>query len=355
MARTPLYDNLVAAGGQVSEHLGFETAASFGNPRQEFVELRTGCGLYDLGWHGKLVATGGDRVRWLNGMVTNNIRDLATRHGNYNFLLNAQGRILGDMYVYNRGEYLLIDSAGWQIPKLHEVLDKFIIMDDVELTDVSEKLTSLGMQGPRARELLRDAGVHFNDVEPLEVQDVTWNDVGLSVTRMAGEVAWMYEIWLAPQNAGALWDILLSRGAHPVGTEALEMFRVACGVAKYGPDITEKYLPQETAQDQALNFAKGCYIGQEIVERIRSRALLHRRMTGFVVDGGAPAAGAKIVHGGKDVGEITSVARVPGPRGDVTVALGYIRTEAQAPGTEVEIGGAKAKVTVLPLKEVLET
>ncbi len=352
MPATPLHDRLAAAGARFAEYLGVETAAAFGDPRREYVELRSGCGIFDLGWRAKLVATGGDRVRWMNGMVTNNIRDLASGHGNYNFLLNAQGRILCDMYVYNRGEYLLVDTGLWQAPKLLETMNRYIIMDDVELTDISAKLTALAIQGPRAREVLRDAGFNFADVEPLEVQDVAWNDMGISVTRMAGEIAHTYEIWLAPDNAEAAWNALTQAGARPVGTEALEMFRLAAGIPRYGQDISERYLPQETDQDQALNFKKGCYIGQEIVERIHSRALLHRQLTGFEVDGPPPAPGTKIQQDGKDVGEITSALVVPSHNSDRTLALGYLRMETRNPGAQVQINGVPARVRLLPYKEL---
>ena len=353
MSRTPLYDQLVAAGGQIADYLGTEEPSSFGDPRREYVELLTGCGVYDLGWRGKLVATGSDRIRWLNGMITNNIRDLALNHGNYSFLLNAQGRILGDLYAYNRSDYILIDTAAWQVAKLKETFDKFIIMDDVEITDISEKLTSIAVQGPRAKQVLHDAGVKFAEVEPMEVQDVTWNDAGLSITRMISDVAQTYEIWLAPGVAGPLWDALVGRGAKHIGMQALEMFRIAAGVPRFGQDITERYLPQETAQDSALNFSKGCYVGQEIVERIRSRALLHRRLTGLVVEGPPPSAGAKVQFQGKDVGEITSATTVPAGDRELTLALGYLRTEAQAPGTQVTVGEASAQVSDVPFKPAL--
>jgi folate-binding protein YgfZ len=343
---------MIAAGGSLSDYLGAETAAGFGDPRREYVELRSGAGVYDLGWRAKIVATGGDRVRWMNGMVSNNIRDLAMGHGNYNFLLNAQGRILADLYIYHRGEYLLMDTAQWQAAKLLEVMNKFIIMDDVELTDISDKLTSLAVQGPRAREVLRDAGFNFADVEPVQVQDVTWNDAGVSITRMASDISQAYEIWSAPGNGGAVWDALVRSGAKPVGTEALEMFRLAAGIPQYGRDISERYLPQETDQEQALNFNKGCYIGQEIVERIHSRALLHRKLTGFVVEGPPPAPGTKIQQAGKDVGEITSALTVPGSNGERTLALGYLRLEARTPGAELNIDGARAQVRLLPYKEL---
>jgi folate-binding protein YgfZ len=351
MPTTPLHDRLAAAGARFSDYLGAETAAAFGDSRREYVELRSGAGIYDLGWRAKIVATGADRVRWMNGMVTNNIRDLAPGEGNYNFLLNAQGRILADMYIYNRGDYLLMDTARWQAPKLLEVMNKYIIMDDVELTEISEKLTSLAVQGPRAREVLRDAGFSFADVEPLQVQDIAWNELGGAVTRVAGYISHTYEIWLAPANAGAAWDALVRSGAKPVGTEALEMFRLSAGIPRYGQDISERYLPQETDQAQALNFKKGCYIGQEIVERIHSRALLHRKLTGFVVDGPAPAPGAKIEQDGKEVGEVTSALTVPDSNGERTLALGYVRTEALATGTEFRVEGARALAQLLPYKE----
>ncbi len=352
MPTTPLHERLTAAGARLSEYLGAETAAAFGDARGEYVELRSGAGVYDLGWRAKIVATGKDRMRWANGMVSNNIRDLPAGRGNYNFLLNPQGRILADLYVYNRGDYLLLDTAQWQAPRLLELLKKYIIMDDVELTNISDKLTAVAVQGPRAREVLRDAGFNFADVDPLQIQDIVWNDVGVSVTRMAGDITRTYEVWLAPGNAAAAWDALLHSGAKPVGTEALEMFRLAAGIPRYGQDISDRYLPQETDQEQALSFTKGCYIGQEIVERIRARAMLHRKLTGFEVDGPPPVPGAKIQQDGKEVGEITSALIVPGNHGDRTLALGYLRMEARNAGAELTVDGTRAIVRLLPYKEL---
>jgi len=353
MPRTPLYEPLLASGARSGQYLETETAISFGDTAGEFAELRSGCAIYDLGWRAKFVATGADRVRWLNSMLTNNIRDLALNRGNYNFLLNAQGRILADLYVYNRGEYLLLDTARWQAPKLVEILNKFIIMDDVEITDISDKLTAVAVQGPRARETLRAAGFAFADVDPLEVQDTTWNCIGLSVTRMASDISQTYELWMAPANVAGVWERLIAHGARPIGTDALEMFRLAAGIPRYGADITERYLPQETDQPQALNFQKGCYIGQEIVERIHARGMIHRKLTGFVVEGAVPTAGAKIEAEGKEVGEVTSAVTLPSADGSRAAALGYLRVEARTAGAEVQVSGARAKVLPLPYKDLV--
>src|SRR5262249_23733388 len=148
-----------------------------------------------------------------------------------------------------------------------------------------------------------------------------------------------FEIWLTPPNAPRMWDSLLSAGARPVGVDALEMFRIAAGIPRYGKDIRDRDLPQETEQKHALHFAKGCYLGQEIVERIRSRGSVHRQLTGFELQGPPPQPGAKIRVAEKEVGEITSALRIPTRASDKTLALGYIRREAGEPGAQVDIEG----------------
>jgi aminomethyltransferase len=366
MLSVTLHDRLVSLGARLGQYGSAETAASFGDPVREFDALRTGAGVFDLGWRGMLVLTGSDRQRWLNGMVTNNTRDLPLNHGNYSLVLNAQGRIQGDLTAYNRGEYYLVITDATQMEKLNGIFDKYIIMDDVEVADVSGKLTALGIAGPNSRDVLGKAGLSFPDLAPGEVVDLDWHNIGISIARALGDRGECYEIWFAPDHATVLWDALVSAGATPVGYEALEWLRLLHGIPRYGIDITERYLPQETGQDRALHFAKGCYLGQEIVERIRSRALLHRGLVGFVIEGPAPAPETPVMLGDKNIGEITSSAAIPlgnlrAPHlpqsADVgtthaaekrTLALGYIRTESSAPGTEVRINEARAIVSALP-------
>ncbi len=350
MTPTPLFQSLAPTGVAGGDYAGAATPRRIAALDREFAALEHGCGLFDLGWRSKLVLTGADRLRWLNGMVTNNIRDLQPGHGNYSFLLNAQGHILGDLFAYHRGDYLLLDTDAAQAPRLKELFDKFIIMDDVEVTDIGSKLTALGLRGPKTLEVLAAAGLRSRDLQPGEVEDLTWSDLGISLVRTAPPDPPGYEIWLAPASVRAAWDKLLQAGATPVGFEAVELYRVAHGIPRYGQDIRERDLPQETEQLHALNFSKGCYLGQEIVERIRSRGAVHRTFTGFRIQGDTPAPGAKLQAAGKDVGELTSVASLPG-NGGRTVALGYIRRDAAAPGAELDAAGAKAVVTALPEKE----
>jgi aminomethyltransferase len=288
-------------------------------------------------------------MRWLNGMVTNNVRDLQLNHGNYNFVLSAQGRIQGDLYAYNRGDYILLDTEASQVKRLHELLDHFIIMDDVELTDISSEVTSLGLQGPDADKILDSAGIAHQCADPLVVCETEWNGNKFSITRMASDDFLTYELWLSPEIVHPLWLALLAAGAQPTGSAALEKFRVMAGVPKYGQDIRSKDLPQETGQEHALNFTKGCYIGQEIVERIRSRGAVHRVFSGFSLDASAePGAEARIPPKPEKVGELTSVAHVPLSSGERWLGLGYFRREIGGPGTEVQFDGAVARIAPLP-------
>src|SRR5208337_573680 len=167
-------------GASPTEHSGGagDLAPDFGDPRAEFQALLSGCGLYDLSWRAKIAVTGGDRVRWLNGMVTNNVRDLAPGHGVYAFLLNAQGRIQADLYVFQRGDSLLVDTERGQREKVLQLFDHYIIADDVEIADISEKLTALGLTGPESRQVLERAGVAVPDLAYLQFTEIAWRQAG---------------------------------------------------------------------------------------------------------------------------------------------------------------------------------
>ena len=173
MASSPLQDALRAQATdptplRESDYRGAITAAVFSDVQQEFTALTSGCGVYDLGFRARISLKGGDRVRWMNGMVTNNIRDLATGQGVYAFLLNPQGRILGDMNVYNLGETLEVETDRSQLEKILATFDHYIIMDDVEVTNISEEWTALGVAGPKSRAVLKAAGIVVPELRPLQ-------------------------------------------------------------------------------------------------------------------------------------------------------------------------------------------
>src|SRR5690242_20328367 len=303
------------------DYRGATVPASFGDVRAEYFALRGRCGLCDFGWRSKLVLTGADRVRWLNGMITNNVRDLQTGRGVYAFVLNAQGRILADLYAFNRGEYLLIETDAAQLATLKALFEQFIIMDDVQVTDLGGALTSLAVVGPEAAAALAQSGLELSGLGQLETRDLTWNSEALTAVRL-DEAVEAFELWLSPAAAQLAWARLVEGGARPCGARALELLRVWSGRPLYGQDIRDRDLPQETSQERALSFSKGCYVGQEIVERIHARALLHRSFTGFTIDQGELGAGAVIEREGRKLAEITSVAELPTDAGSQRVALG---------------------------------
>jgi folate-binding protein YgfZ len=352
MGLTALQAHSDGLGVAVAEYRGAETAARFGDSHEEFAALRNGCGVYDLGYRAKISLTGSDRVRWLNGMVTNNIRDLAADRGIYAFLLNPQGHILGDLFTYNRGDSITVDTDSSQLEKILATFDHYIIMDDVEVRNLSDQTTALGITGPKAGAVLTNAGFSVAELESLQLQSIFWKGMDCTLVRNDDPQIAGYEVWMASEKVRELWDALTAAGAAPVGSEAFELHRIATGVPLYGVDIRERDLPQETEQARALNFNKGCYVGQEIVERIRSRGAVHRKFSGFIADGDVQfARGTKIIAGEKEVGEITSAAAIPAPHGEKTVALGYIRREAGSPGREVMLGAVKATVVSLPVSD----
>ena len=322
-------------------------STNLGTLPSEFAELLSGCGLLDLSSRAKIALTGSDRVRWLNGMVTNNIRDLAVGEGVYAFLLNPQGHILGDMYAYNRGEFLTLDTDHSELEKLLAIFDRYIIMDDVEVANLSDQVQSIGIAGPKASDILHKAGFESPRLESLQFADLIWQNAAVTIVRSDRPGVEWDELWLAPEHASALRNALTQAGAKPVSAAAQELLRIAEGIPRYGQDIRERDLPQETSQERSLHFSKGCYVGQEIVERIRSRGAVHRKFAGFEVEGLMSAPGTKVQVDGKDVGEITSTAVLPIKGGERHVAIGYIRREF-ATGKQVQAGSAQLTVSNLP-------
>src|SRR6202142_3259683 len=159
------------SGAKASEQAGAKATPDHGDVRAEFHALLSGCGLYDLSWRAKIAVTGGDRVRWMNGMVSNNVRDLAPGHGVYAFLLNAQGRIQADLYVFQRGESLLVDTERVQLEKVLQLFEHYIISDDVEIANVSDKLTAVGLTGPESRQVLERANIIVSDLAHLQLSN----------------------------------------------------------------------------------------------------------------------------------------------------------------------------------------
>lgn len=313
----------------------------------QLAALLHGAGISPLDQTGWLRATGEDRVRWLNGMSTNSIQQLAPGQGNYNFFLSAQGRIQGDANIFSQPDALLIETAAAQIPTLLPLLDRFIIMDDVELTDISAARSGLAVTGPEAARLLEQLGLP-TALNELAMQSSAWNAAEVTLIHAHSPLVPHFELWSDAQTIASLTESLLAAGATPCDAESREHLRILEGTPRYGTDIRDKDLPQETNQARALHFSKGCYLGQEIVERIRSRGNVHRTFTAFRLAGELPAAGAALEADGKPVGELTSIAAIPLPEGAAQLALGYVRREALDRNATLNYPGGTATPSPIP-------
>jgi aminomethyltransferase len=316
--------------------------------------LLGGSAFAPLDQSGWIKITGDDRVRWLNGMTTNSIQQLQPGQGNYNFLLSAQGRIQGDAYAFALPDSLLLESSRAHIPALIELLDRFIIMDDVLLEDVSAHRQGLLCAGPTAASTLAGLGIDASPLELLGLRSVAWKGFAISLISGYSPLIPRFELWAEDAAAEqALVDALTAAGVARADADTLEDLRLLEGTPRYGVDIRDRELPQETEQTRALHFAKGCYLGQEIVERIRSRGNVHRTFHAFLLSGDLTAAGTAIEADGKAVGELTSSRTIPLRTGNVQLALGYIRREALDRGLPLHYPGGVATPLAVPFRDAL--
>jgi tRNA-modifying protein YgfZ len=282
---------------------------------QGYNELRESAAWVDVSTRGKIRMTGEDRVRLLHAMCTNNIEVLKPGEGCYAFLLNAQGRILADVNVLCHEDSLLLDTETETRQKILEHLDQYLIADDVTLEDVTTTVATIAVSGPKA--------APPPAVPALRVYPDTWH------------------IFISAEDKDAMAASLFLPQAD---AEAARTVRIEQGRPRYGEEITERYLVQETGEMRAVSFTKGCYLGQEIVERVRSRGQVHRHLLPVrIATTKVPEAGTKLTGAeGKDLGEIASA--VWSPAFSQVAAMAYLRTDAAAAGFQLDVNGAAATV-----------
>jgi aminomethyltransferase len=295
----------------------------------------------DLSARGRIYASGDDRARLLHAMTTNHVQQLTPGTGCYAFFLNAQGHIQADVNLLCLEDRFLLDTEPETRERVFRHLDKYIIADDVALEDVTATLACVAAEGPHAAAVLAAIGAPALDVE---YAHASWD--GAIVERVNETGAPGFRIFM-PAETKADWIARLeSAGAVYATPDEARTVRLEHGKPRYGEDIFDTTLPQETQQMHAVHFAKGCYIGQEIVERIRSRGRVNRLLVKLEVEGEAPlAGGTKITAGAAEAGEITSSTFSPA-LGKV-VALAYLRAQYAGDGTVLQAGG-RAVVAVSP-------
>jgi len=300
--------------------------------------LRNSAAWLDLSSRGKIKMMGEDRARLLHAMTTNHIQQLTPGVGCYAFFLTTQGRILADANILCRPDHLLLDLEPETREKVYQHLDHYIIADDVTLEDATAETATIAVEGPNSAEVLQTAGA---PVPEAEYSNAEWGT--RLVARMNASGSLGFFVFAPLAEKAALIARLEAAGATAGDAEAFRVVRLEHGKARYGEDFGERFLAQEANQPQALHFNKGCYLGQEIVERVRSRGQVHRLLMPVVLDTKEPpVSGAKLQIGEASAAEITSAAYSPAL--DNVVALAYVRTEHTRPHTAMTLGEIHAEV-----------
>ena len=300
--------------------------------------LRESAAWLDLSARGKIRVTGEDRARLLHAMTTQDVQSLTPGQGCYAFFLNAQGRILGDVNIFSREDSFLLDTEPETRQKLFDHIDRYIIADDVTLEDVTGEMSTLALEGPQSTAVLERLGAPIPEAD---YATRTWNEA--IVARVSSTGSSGFFVFLPPAKRLDLIAALAAAGVAEGTPDVARTVRIEHGKPRYGEEITERYLVQETAQLNAVSFSKGCYLGQEIVERVRSRAQIHRVLRRLTIDATEPPpAGTKLKSGEADFAEIASA--VYSPALGKVAALAYVRTQFAEPGTEMRLGDARVVV-----------
>ncbi|MFZ0639290.1 MAG: aminomethyltransferase family protein [Candidatus Acidiferrales bacterium] len=354
---TPLRTEHRKLGANFAEYFGCVLPANYGDARREYKFARESVGLIDKNYRAVLAFTGKDRARYLNAMLTNNIRDLAPGQGNISLLLSPQGRILAEVETLALEDRLLAISYAIIRERLVETFEKFIIMDDVTMEDLTDKFGALALEGPKAAEIVRElCAVDLNALDEFGHVEKSAAGIPCRIIRTSPGKIPGAEFLTARENLAVLWNLLLAaarkRGGGPVGYEALNVLRLEEGVAWYGVDFDENQIPHQAALEAThINFSKGCYTGQEIVERVRSRGQIQRRRVMLRFSGDAiPRAGEPLFAPGAEnsaeIGFVTRAAK--SPKIGAVIGMGYVRREQMNAGSKAKWSGGEAEVFELP-------
>ena len=358
---TPLESEHVKTGAKLGVWFGCSLPSRFTDPAEEYRYGRESVALVDKNYRAYIEFTGPDRARYLNAVLTNNIQDLASGQGCISLLLNAQGHILAEVETYALADRILVASYAMIRERLVTTLDKYIIMDDAVLEDVTDQVAVLALEGPQTNEVLRalrapqtdrltELGHFETAVAGIPCRLVRRSPGGVPGCEFIVERTRIFELWQV------LSDAVRAQRGGPIGYEALNVLRLEAGIPWFGYDFDEKQIPHEAGlQDTHISYTKGCYTGQEIVERVRSRGHVNRKRVGLRFDGAneVPAGtelfadGSPAAASGQEIGFVTRSGFSPAV-GSV-IGMGYVRGENNALGSRLRCTGGLAQVIEIPV------
>jgi len=306
---------------------------SYTTPVEEYWAIRNHSGMIDVSHLGLLQVTGKDRLSFLNGLLTNEILKMKEGTGIRSALLNTKARVLADLYLYAREDDLLIDAGDVPGSSVREILERFIITEDVQVKDVTSQFVHLTLQGPQAGENVRDMfGVAFSDLKAL--QHKLLGPIMILCRDRTGQSG--YDMIIPSDEAEPIWQGFLLRGVTPVGLDALEILRLEAGYSRYGVDVDDTTIILEAGYKDAISFNKGCYLGQEVVARATHIGRVNKNLVQFQTDSDyVPGPKSKLRASDKEAGYVTSAAFSPGLK--TVVGLGYAQRDFAKIGTKLVI------------------
>ena len=362
MAELSLHEFHQSLNARFAEVSGMEMVQDYRDALAEHAALRTSVGVLDLSFRGRLCLTGSDRHRFLNGQVTNNVKDLMTGDGCYAALVTAKGRMQSDLNIYSLRDELLLDFEPGLSAGIAERFEKFIIADDVQVVDAAPHYGLLSVQGPKSADALNKLGLGIPLMEKLlyfgSISEPTLGEI-YCMNQPRGTGAG-FDLFVPAASLAAVADKLIAAakelGGRACGWEALEMARIEAGLPRFGADMDESNLaPEAGIESRAISYSKGCYIGQEIIARIRTYGQVAKSLRGLLLPDHLqtlPKKGDKLFLGDKEVGFVTSA--LASPAFGKNIALGYVRRESNQPGTELRLHSGNqdypAKIVPLPFQ-----
>jgi folate-binding protein YgfZ len=332
-----------------------EAVAHYGDVAAEYAALREGVGVLDLSFRSRICVVGADRRRFLNGQVTNNVKDLKPGEGCYAALVTRKGKLETDLNIFCLENELLLDFEPGLSEQVTARLDQYIIADDVQIVDVAPHYGLLSIQGPRAKDAVQIAFPQMS-LPAAAFQFTRSEHERLGEMYLANHArlgSSGYDLFVPTAHLAEAIELLVpaaeQAGGRCCGWEAFEIARVEAGIPRFGVDMDESNLAPETGiESRAISYHKGCYIGQEVIARIRTYGQVAKRLFRLRIEGGAlPARGDKLFRDGKEAGYITSA--ITSPALNMRLALGYVRREFNEPGTALEVAtaGGNLQATVI--------
>jgi folate-binding protein YgfZ len=314
--------------------------------------VREAAGLRDRSDIGKAEVEGRDRVSFLQGMLSNDVKALTPGQGCAAAFLDAHGKVMALLRVYALADRLLLELPPRLTEKTLQLLDKYLISEKVSFEPMDEAYAVLSLQGPRAHALLEGLAGMPVAADPHAHAEMILGGIKARVIQRSefGPLPGFF-LWVAPDDSPALTRSLLEAGAVPVNDEAAEVLRVEGGELIFGVDVDETVLLPELRREDLISYTKGCYIGQELVARVKYRGHVNRALAGLRLEGETvPPPGAPVMADGKEIGRVTSSTRSLAL--GLPIALGYLRREHLEPGTQVTVGAGEplipARVAALP-------